>query len=79
MYGFSVYRARVPMVRSTFAGWTLARFYTLSVKFGVLCVGLVVEVAMVIGWSYGSVFCCVLLLRSFFMFAPVVLVASLIR
>ena len=74
-----MYRARVPMVRSIFAGWTLARFYDLSVKFGVLCVGLVVEVAMVIGWSYDSGFCCVLLLRSFFMFAPVVLVASLIR
>ena len=26
-----MYRARVPMVRSTFAGWTLVRFYTLFV------------------------------------------------
>ena len=54
------------MNRSNFAIVDAARFSTLSVAFDVLCVGLVVEVALGLGWFDGSVFCCVTLLRGSF-------------
>ena len=54
------------MNRSNFAIVDAARFSTLSVAFDVLCVGLVVEVALGLGWFDGSVCCCVTLLHSSF-------------
>ena len=60
--------------------WTLARSSTLSVAFDVLCVGLVMEVALGLGWFDVSVFCCVVpLLHCFLVLVSSVLVIPLIR
>ena len=59
--------------------WTLARSSTLFVAFNVLCVGLVMEVALGLGWFDVSVSCCVPLLHCFLVPVSSVLVIPLIR